>query len=121
MATINLLDPSIGIQSVMDGVQNNARLPEARQLPSTVLSAAGLGELYAPKNAQQLIEDSLCPNVGDGKILEPSVFSGLLRDCVDNLKDSDSPEVRTLLEKELLPMLANTDLLRAYMGLMIGG
>ena len=99
---VNLLDSGLGIQNILDpGSQTH--MPEARPLASTVLREAGLDELYTRSGAQKQIEAALCPPVGDA------------------LKESRNPAVRTLVRDELGPLLENTELLRAYTGLMLGG
>lgn len=119
-ASINLLDPSLGIQHVMDIRQGEA-LPTARPLASSVLREAGLEELYAPSNARHLVEQALCPDVGDGEMLRPEVFSAQITSCIEALQQSDDPAVRELIEQDLAPLLENKELLNAYTGLMIGG
>lgn len=122
MPTINLLDPSLGIQTIMESpALTRGGIPEARQLASNVLREAGLEELYSPSNAHHLVEQALCPDAGDGDILRPDVFSSNLAGCLESLKDSDDPAVRALADSELAPLLQNKELLNAYMGLMIGG
>ena len=108
MPSINLLDPSLGIQTIMESpAATRGGIPEARPLASNVLREAGLEELYSPCNAHHLVEQALCPDAGDGDILRP--------------EDSDDPAVRALADGELAPLLQNKELLNAYMGLMIGG
>ena len=110
MPSINLLDPSLGIQTIMESpAATRGGIPEARPLASNVLREAGL------------VEQALCPDAGDGDILRPEVFSGNLAGCLEALKDSDDPAVRALADGELAPLLQNKELLNAYMGLMIGG
>jgi len=122
MPSINLLDPSLGIQTIMESpAATRGGIPEARPLASNVLREAGLEELYSPCNAHHLVEQALCPDAGDGDILRPEVFSGNLAGCLEALKDSDDPAVRALVDGELAPLLQNKELLNAYMGLMIGG
>ena len=95
MPSINLLDPSLGIQTIMESpAATRGGIPEARPLASNVLREAGLEELYSPSNAHHLVEQALCP---------------------------DDPAVRALVDGELAPLLQNKELLNAYMGLMIGG
>jgi type III secretion protein X len=118
--TINLLDPSLGIQNVME-MPSPDSLPRARELASNALNEAGLEELYAPDNARHCVEQALCPEVGDGSILNPQQFSALLHDSLNNLSDMDDPAVRELVSRELTPLLQNEQLLQAYVGLMIGG
>lgn len=118
----NLLNPSLGIQNVLDmPVTGQTGMPHARQIASNVLREAGLEELYAPSNAAQVTENALCPDVGDGDVLRPEVFAANLRGCAEAMQDSGSPAVRQMLREDLNPLLENNDLLKAYMGLMIGG
>lgn len=119
-SSINLLDPSLGIQNVMD-VPEHSGLPRARELASNALREAGLDELYAPTNARQLVERALCPDVGDGSMLSPEAFSETLHSCVSELSASTDPAAREMLDQELVPLLQNGQLLQAYLGLMIGG
>ena len=116
----NLLDTSLGIQNVMD-MPDIANLPRARELASNALSEPGLEELYAPGNARQLVEQALCPDVGDGSMLNPETFSGTLASCLHELEGSADPAVQEMLSQELKPLLQNGQLLQAYLGLMIGG
>ncbi len=118
--SINLLDASLGIQNVMD-MPETGSLPQARELPANALREAGLEDLYAPVNARQLMEKALCPDVGDGSILSPQTFSGLLRESMQKLEGSSNPAVKEMVSGELRPLLQNGELLQAYLGLMIGG
>lgn len=118
---IGIFDTSIGIQNVLLDELENATMPKAKQLAANVLSEAGLEELYMPRNAARIIESALCPEVGDGKILRPDVFSALLREGFESLRDSKNPDVRAFLRKDLAPMLEDSTLLQAYTGLMVGG
>lgn len=118
----NLLDPSLGIQDILDpGLAPDGQLPRARPLAASVLREAGLEELYSPLNAAKLVEQALCPDVGDGELLRPEVFAANLRESFEALKDSQHPEVRDFLNTDLRLLLENRDLLQAYTGLMIGG
>ena len=119
-SSINLLDPSLGIQNVMD-MPDPGTLPRARELASNALREAGLDELYAPSNAWQLMEQALCPDVGDGSMLSPEVFSDTLQSCVHDLQGCTDPAVKEMVSRELEPLLQNGQLLQAYLGLMIGG
>lgn len=121
MPKINLFDASVGIQNVMDSPAAAQGIPTARPLAANVLREAGLEELYFPSNARHLLEEALCPDAGDGELLRPEIFSANLAAVRDALQGSDDPAVRTLLRDELVPLLENETLLKAYMGLMIGG
>lgn len=121
-SSINLLDPSLGIQDILDpGLSASGQLPTARPLASSVLREAGLEELYSVSNAARLVEQTLCPEVGDGELLRPEVFAASLRDCFMILQGSDDPAVQEFLRNDLRLLLENRDLLQAYTGLMIGG
>ena len=118
--TTHLLDPSIGIQNVMDMPQAS-RLPTAKEIATTVLHEAGLEELYRPTNARTETEALLVPDVGDGSMLAPEAFSGILEQIVKKCSSSTDTDIRTMVERELIPLMQNTDLLQIYQGLMIGG
>ncbi len=118
---IGIFDTSVGIQNVLLDELENATMPKAKPLAANVLSEAGLDELYMPRNAARMIEGALCPEVGDGKILRPDIFSDLLRNGLESLRESKNPDVRAFVRKDLAPMLEDATLLQAYTGLMVGG
>jgi type III secretion protein X len=119
----NLLDPSLGIQDILDmpGLEGNEQLPQPRPLAAGVLRETGLEELYAPLTTSRLVEQALCPDVGDGDLLRPEVFGMHLRECFTILQEHPAPEVRAFVEQDLRLLLENKELLQAYMGLMIAG
>lgn len=119
MPTINLLDPSLGIQNIMD-MPTDSVLPRARDMGTNAVSEPGLEELYAPSNAQRYIENLLCPDVGDGSILSPEAFSDNIESSLSALGSSDDPAVKEMLT-ELKGLVRNGQLYQAYLGLMIGG
>ncbi len=118
--SVNLLDPKLGIQNVM-GPGSGVTMPEARPLASTVLREAGLDELYNRGAAARQLEEALCPPVGDGSLLQPENFLAELRGSLEALRGSREPAVRAFVRDELIPLLENTELLRAYTSLMVGG
>lgn len=118
--SINLLNPGLGIQTIMDTNQTD-RLPDARPLASSPMREAGLEELYEGRYMDQLVSATLLPAVGDGAILQPDVFHTELRGSLEALRDSREPAVRAFVRDELTPLLDNADLLKAYTSLMVGG
>lgn len=120
----NILDATIGIQTVMDTPVAYG-LPHARPLAQNTPRDAGLEELYAPVNLRTHMENLLCPGVGDGECLRPEIFFPRLAACVEELRALPAHELpetaRELLENELVPLLENRQLLQSYLGLMIGG
>ena len=120
--SIDVFNPSLGIQTVMDMPEvAGQHMPQARPLASNMLFQAGLEELYRPSNARSLVETALCPEVGDGEMLRPDVFSANLGGCLEKCEASGNPALVELAEKELRPLLENKMLLRAYVNLMMGG
>ena len=117
---INLFDASLGIQNVLN-MHSNENLPEARQIASSVIREAGIEDIYNATNMTTLMENLLCPSVGDGEILRADNFSRTLEACADSLKNSNDPQVQTFLQEVLFPLLENEELLHTYCGLMIGG
>ncbi len=120
MSNINLFDSRVGIQNILNESQLD-NLPQAKQIAATVVGAAGLGDVYTPKDLRKLVENVVCPNVGDGEILKPYNFSRVLTACANELKNSSDPQVQTFLKDVLYPLIENEELLHTYSGLMIGG
>ncbi len=118
--TIDLLEPSLGIEDVMP-MTDAASLPHAGELAPNAVSAAGLEELFALRNARRAVEDALRPHVGDGSLLTPGRFQDALDSVVRDFASSADPAVREMLDLELVPLMQNRALLQAYIGLMIGG
>ncbi len=118
--SVNLLDPNLGIQNVMEQGRS-VPMPDARPLAATVLREAGLDELYNRGTAARQLEMALCPPVGDGSLLQPENFLAELRGSLEALQGSREPAVRALVRDELIPLLENMDLLKAYTSLMVGG
>ncbi len=118
--TSHLLDPSLGIQRVLEMPQTGG-LPAAREIAPTVLTEAGLEELYRASNARSETEAMLGPDVGDGRMLAPEEFAGELVRIVRKCSSSTDPDVRAMVDQELIPLLQNAELLQIYQGLMIGG
>lgn len=117
---VRLLDANLGIQNVLDP-QDYPHMPEARPLPSTALREAGLETLYGAQTTDRLLEQALCPQVGDGSILQPAEFNSCLSDALEALKNNRQSEVRSFVSGELAPLLENAALLQAYSGLLVGG
>lgn len=116
-----LFDANLGIQSVMESPLGESGMPQARPLASNLLREAGLEELYNPTTAQGLVHNALCPDVGDGEILRPDIFSANIKKCFASLSMSKDPAVRDFIRSDLTPLIENTQLLQAYTGLMVGG
>ena len=92
--TINtFLNPSIGIQELLQMPEDN-RLPQARELGASLLQETGLEGLYGAVNSHTAFEALLCPNVGDGTLVSPEVFSSQLESLVKKLSESRNPPFR---------------------------
>ena len=102
---------------VLEIISGHHRIKSA----SSAMREAGLDELYNSRKAAQQLEAALCPPVGDGSLLQPELFHMELQGALTALRDSDKPAVRAFVRDELAPLLENTELLRAYTGLMVGG
>ena len=94
-SSINLLDPGLGIQNIMDP-GTAGHLPDARPLASSAMREAGLDELYNSRKAAQQLEAALCPPVGDGSLLQPELFhmelQGALTGYATELMEKDDPQ-----------------------------
>lgn len=115
-----ILNPNVGINQVMPPV-GESHIPQAKQLPSTTITERGLDELYNFSTTEKFLEQTLCPKVGDGTILQPNVFSDCLKNALKSLQNNPQSQVQTFVREELTPLLENEMLLQAYSGLLIGG
>ena len=121
MNSINsILNSSVGIQELLQ-MPPESGLPKAKDLATSMLQQTGLEGLFSANGARTAAEELICPNVGDGTLVSPEVFSNLLESLVKKLKASPNAKVRTMAEKELVPLMQNSMLLSAYRGLMLGG
>ncbi len=116
----SILNSTVGIQELLR-MPEEAGLPQAKELAAGMLQQTGLEGLFAPRGARTVTEALICPSVGDGTLVSPEVFSGLLESLVQKLRKSPNAKVRTMAEKELMPLMQNNMLLSAYRGLMLGG
>lgn len=121
MTSVNsILNSTVGIQELLR-MPPEAGLPQAKELAAGMLQQTGLESLFATHGARTATEALICPSVGDGTLVSPEVFSGLLESLVKKLRKSPNDKVRTMAEKELMPLMQNNMLLSAYRGLMLGG
>lgn len=120
MSNVNLFDSRLGIQDVLQHTSSDT-LPEAKQIASNIVRDISLEDVYTNLNFMNAVNELICPDVGDGRILQPGEFSYILESCIHELKNSDDPKVQALVSDVLIPLLENEELLDAYMGLMVGG
>lgn len=122
MKKVALLDATIGIGTIFGPEPTpESTIPQSRSLAATSLNTTSLEATYAPSNIQTILETAICPDVGDGGLLIPSVFSSNLQKCKENLSQSDQIETQNFLQHDLDPLLDNEALLRMYVSLMIEG
>lgn len=115
-----LWNPTLGIGELLPAAEETT-LPRPRGLGASTLTETGLETLFGAVNARSAVETYLCPDVGDGTVVAPEVFEATLGELVRKLQASENPKIKTLCEKELVPLLENSALFSAYRGLMLGG
>ncbi len=120
MSNINLFDSTLGIQNILNET-NYDNLPQAKQIAASIIREAGMENIYEAKDFKKLVENLVCPSVGDGEILKPYNFSRALTSLADGLKNTSNYNVQDFLKNDLFPLLENEDLLRTYCGLMVSG
>ncbi len=120
MREINLFDPKLGIQSIIDSHESE-RLPVAKPMATAEMYNTPIDSAYNLANIRNLVENAICPQAGDGEILRPDIFSNSLKNCSTILAKSDNDQVHDFLRRDLYPLLENEDLLRTYCNLMLGG
>ena len=118
---IDLLNPRLGVQDILEPNLTAGHLPEARPLANSAAQPAGLDALYSLPTMDQLIDLALTPRSPDEELLRPDVFSRNLRAAYEDLSQSRDPDLRRLVRDDLGPLLEDTALLRTFTGLLMGG
>ena len=119
MNNVNLFNFSFGIQDILESSAGSL-LPEAKQIASSIVQDAGLEDVYSATNLQNMINVCISPDVGDGVLLQADKFSQILDSVAHTLSNSNDPLVQDFVQNDLIPQLNNEDLLKTYVGLMVG-
>ena len=121
MPSINLLDPSLGIQAIMESpAAARGGIPEARPLAANVLREAGVEELYSPSNAHRLVEQAP-PGCGRRRHPPPGGVFRQPRGIAWSLQGFRRSAVRALVDGALPCCFKTRNSSTPDMGLMIGG
>jgi type III secretion protein X len=107
---IDILNPNLGLQGVLDPVFDQPSLPEARPLPSNVVAETGLAKHFDLTGMAQLIDRALIPGDIDEELLRPDIFRRNLAKAHDILKSSADPKHRRFARDDLAPILEDGDL-----------
>lgn len=118
---INIMDPRLGVQNVLEPAVRETRLPRAQPLAQTDGSDTGLAELYRLTTLSGLVARRLKPKVLDEELLRPEILNRNLESALETLRQSRNPEVRRFVRDDLGPLLEDAQLLKTYTGLMVGG
>ncbi|MDR0356174.1 MAG: type III secretion protein [Deltaproteobacteria bacterium] len=117
---IDLLNPSLGIQGILEPLIDEARLPEARPLVSNASAEKGLDNLFDLSGTDLQIDAALRPDLADDETLRPDVFKRGLREAYELLKTNRHPDVRNFVRQDLAPLMENGELFETYLSLLIG-
>ncbi|MDR1086477.1 MAG: type III secretion protein [Deltaproteobacteria bacterium] len=118
---LNIFDPSLGVQTVLEPRPDDARLPEARALSTGAADETGLAELFGAPSLSSALREALSPRIGDDSLLRPDVILTNLREAGEFLREVKTPEVRRFVRQDLDPLLEDTQLLATYAGLLLEG
>jgi hypothetical protein len=121
MSIINIMDPNVGVQGVLDPTIRDVRLPQARPLSTGVSPETGLADLYRASNFQSRILEGLQPRVNDDVLLRPDVFGRNLKTSLDILQKRRDPHIRRFVRDDLGPLIENERLLRDYVNMLVSG
>jgi hypothetical protein len=119
MAGIDILNPNLGLQNLLDPASERLSLPEARQFASNVVPETGLERHFELVGVARLIDQALIPTGVDERLLRPEVFRRNLREAFETLKDSRKPEVRKFVRDVLSPILEDEELYELYASLLV--
>ncbi|MDR1111019.1 MAG: type III secretion protein [Deltaproteobacteria bacterium] len=119
--SLSIFDPSVGVQTVLEPLTEDVRLPGARQLSTSVISQPGLADLFTMPTFSTSLKEAMRPEIRDDGLLRPDVILKNLREASRHLKDVKSPDVRRFVRDDLDPLLDDTQLLATYAGLLLEG
>ncbi|MDR2441945.1 MAG: hypothetical protein LBE31_00300 [Deltaproteobacteria bacterium] len=117
---IDILNPNIGLQGVLDPTIEQSNIPQFQLLPSNALTETSLARHFALTNSQQLIDRSLIPVDIDQELLMPEAFKRNLASAYELLKSSRKPELRRFAREDLANIIEDDELYKIYSGLLVG-
>jgi hypothetical protein len=117
----NIMNPSLGVQGVLDPAIQDTHLPQARPLATDLTPETGLADLYRTSNLQSQLLSGLQPRVGDEALLRPDMLRKNLHESLAGLKDHRDPHVRRFVRDDLKPLLENEQLLNEYVNMLVSG
>ena len=120
MAGFDILNPKLGVGTLMPSAQD-VHLPEIKEIASQKPSEVKLDELYTKNAPHQAVVNAFEPQVSTDEILRPAVFNRCLNSAIERLSTIKDSDVRAFVESDLKALDENRDLLRTYLGLMVGG
>lgn len=121
MSIGNIMDPSLGVQGVLEPAAGWAHLPQAKPLATDAVLKTGLADLYRATSFQSRILSSLQPRVNDEAQLRPDVLGKNLRESLSRLSGSHDPQVRRFVRDDLAPLMENKQLLNEYINMLVSG
>jgi hypothetical protein len=117
----NIMDPALGVQSVLEPSVRDAHLPQARALTTDIAMETGLADLYRMSSLHSHVLSGLQPRVSDEALLRPDVLRKNLRESFARLTDNRDPHVRRFVRDDLKPLLENEQLLNDYVNMLVSG
>ncbi len=120
MDKVNLFNHNVGIQDFLIP-QSQEHIPSAKLLASTATNEISVVEHFNALDLKAITEKFLAPELGDGESLRPDMFNKILTSFALKYENIDDPEVQSFVQEIVKPMVANKELLQAYVNLMIGG
>lgn len=121
MSIGNIMDPSLGVQGVLEPAAGLAHLPQAKPLATDAVLKTGLADLYRATSFQSHILSSLQPRVNDEAQLRPAVLGKNLQESLSRLSGSHDPQVRRFVRDDLAPLMENKQLLNEYINMLVSG
>ncbi|MDR2302067.1 MAG: hypothetical protein LBF38_08525 [Deltaproteobacteria bacterium] len=117
---IDILNPNVGLQGILEPTVEQSRLPEAKPFSSNVVTETGLGKHFDLSGSAQFIDRALVPMGVDEELLRPQVFKANLAKAFEALKSSRKPEFRKFAREDLAPIMEEDELFQLYSSMLIG-
>ncbi|MDR2366681.1 MAG: hypothetical protein LBF58_01005 [Deltaproteobacteria bacterium] len=117
---IDILNPNVGLQGVLEATFEQPSLPEAKPFSNNVVNETGLGKHFDLNGSAQFIDRALVPMGVDEELLRPQIFKQNLAKAFEALKSSRKPEFRRFARDDLAPIMEDDELYNLYSSLLIG-
>ncbi|MDR3205414.1 MAG: hypothetical protein LBV23_11870 [Deltaproteobacteria bacterium] len=118
---MDILDPRLGVQSILPPAEEASHLPSARPIAVNVMAEGSVAELGKLNDFSTIIRESFAPIAFQSEWLRPDVLGRNLAKARKTLKKSRNPDVRRFVRDDFDSLMDDVELYNAYSGLLVEG